>query len=249
MNTINWLKWSRAAVGSVLVTIFLALGAPSQAQFLITASGDLARLDPPRVMRRTSVQDDKKILIVEEQQGDFLSHDLLVDVSGTGTFTQFPRSQGLISSGTMVDCTLAFVSPAAQDVAKYDFSMTFANKILGVIATGDLLQKTNLVLGNSETNYPNQIETQGLNLDGTSDSDTIAISPNSRTVTVHLSSTGQLKMLRIITGGSGMPDLSHIYSSTPTKAVVTRPVMPKRTHNGNRYRRNPYALPTYTIIQ
>jgi len=200
-------------------------------------------------MRRANFQDDKKVLIVEEQQGYFLSHDLAVDICGAGTFSQLPRNSVTIPSGTMVNCTLAFVSPIAQDTAKYDFSLSFASPILGVIVTGDRLQKTNLLLGNSSTNYPNQIENQGLSLDGGSDTDSVTISTDKKTATVHMTSSGSLKMLRILTGSSGLPNLSNLRESSPLKPITTTPVGPAYSRNQRRYRRNrTYTAPTYTVI-
>ena len=250
MNSKYQLKWSRAVVLSACISVFLSCSPQSHAQLLVAASGNLARIDPPRVMRRSNLQDDKKVLIVEEQQGYFLSRDLAVDVCGAGTFNQLPRNSVVIPSGTMVNCTLAFVNPDADDTAKYDFSLSFASPILGVITTGDRLQKTNLILGNSSTNYPNQIENQGMSLDGGSDSDSITISNDRKTATVHITSSGTLKMLRILTGGSGLPDLSHLRETKPLKPMTTTPVAPSHTRNQRRYRRYPtYTAPTYTIVQ
>lgn len=215
-------------------------------QLITKATGDAIRIDPPNTLRRTAYQDNKNTILVEEQQGLFLRQELVVDLGGSGLFTEFPRPAFRIPSETEVDCTLVFVSPMASDTENYDLTITFASSILGVIATRDGLESSNEILGNSQTDYPSKMEGNGLNLDGSPSSDSVSISADKHTVKLHIASSGQLKLLRLITDGSGPPDLSHLRQGTVPVVNSTRPTPMTHTNNRSRQRipaNHVYILP------
>ena len=142
-------KFITIAVAATMLT-----AAPAWAG--ITAyTGDVAySTGIPGDLRLDKYESNDYIFVFNEQQNLTLTGNLSVDIAKHGTYDQqsdLTGAGGIIGSGTAVNSYIVHVDPS--QLVSYEGSITFSNKILGVIVTTSTLNSTDSVLGISTTSY------------------------------------------------------------------------------------------------
>ena len=103
-------------------------------------------------------ESDTDIFVFDEQQNLILSNNLYVDIGQPDTYNDsddLVGAGGTILAGTPVNCYLVHIDPIGVpgSIVTYSGSVTFSNKILGVIVETSTLNATDSVLGVGATTY------------------------------------------------------------------------------------------------
>ena len=90
----------------------------------------------PLNLELNKYESNTDIFVFDEKQDLTLTSDVYVDITKAGTYNDAgDLTPGTIPAGTLVNSYLIHVDPVgtASSLFKYDGSITFSNKILGVI--------------------------------------------------------------------------------------------------------------------
>ncbi len=194
-----WGKRSASAMAILALVSGFAF-APESRAYLHGGSGDVSIISPPSSVLPTGISDPTKMLAFDEQQGVTLATPLKVDFSAVGTYTNTIKAQ-YIGAGTAVDSHYVTSNRGASGTSIRHATLTFAQDILGVIATRSKLDSSD-VLGNVSTNYGGAYPSRELEFGSGGDWVQIV---DARTLLIHLNSSTVVDQVRVITKHNDAP--------------------------------------------
>jgi uncharacterized repeat protein (TIGR01451 family) len=199
-------RFSKKQTITAMLAAVIAISTGSVATALIsTSTGSVIRLSPaPPSVKLNALEHATSVHTFDEKQGVKLGSKITVDAVNPGTYTQFPNGSATIASGTVVDSHLIHSDiPSRNFTTRRQGSVTFAEDILGVIASTNRLGATDSALGAPGTLYSGTTNWRGLesgneNNQSGSFSDKFTISADRRTVTFDLQ-TLLIDEMRVVT--------------------------------------------------
>jgi PKD domain len=208
----------RCASGAAIIAIVAGIAfAPESRAYLSSAAGDVSIISPPSSVLPTGVGDPTKMLAFDELQGITLATPLKVDFTAVGTYTVTGRAQ-YVPAGTVVDSHYITSNRPPGGTTVRHATYTFAQDILGVIATRSKLDESD-VLGFPTTSYGGGYPSRELEFGSGGDWVQIV---NARTLVVHVNSTTVVDQVRVVTkhNQAPTPHAGGPYSGTEGTAVA-----------------------------
>jgi uncharacterized repeat protein (TIGR01451 family) len=191
--------------------------------FISGSSGQVIRLStPPVSVALNKLENATSVYAFDEAQGKTLTAAVAVDAVNPGTYTSFPAGTATVAAGTVVDSHLIHSDiPSKSYTARRTGSVTFANPILGVVASTAKLAASDSALGATGTTYAGTTQWRGLegsSENGTSNvADKFTISADRLTVTFDVK-TYVMDEIRVITGHTNQLATSISDSPDPVQA-------------------------------
>jgi len=140
-----------------LITVICAFVAMPTMADITGVTGDVLEVSPiPSDLRLDVYESDTNIFVFDEKQNLTLPSDVSVDITQAGTYNDAgDLTPGTITAGTVVNSYLIHVDPVgtASSLFTYEGSITFSNRILGVIVNAQSLNDSDSVLGIDTTTY------------------------------------------------------------------------------------------------
>jgi len=141
----------------VFIAVVLAFGAGPVMADITAVTGDVVEVSPiPSDLTLNVYESDENIFVFDEKQNLLLPSDVDVDITQAGTYNDAgDLTPGTIAAGTAVNSYLIHVDPegTAPSLVTYEGSITFSNRILGVIVNAQSLNDSDSVLGIDTTTY------------------------------------------------------------------------------------------------
>lgn len=139
---------------SLILMALIGLGAMANAG-INAVGGATTIVSPPASVRDDQTESDTKAILFLEKGDVALGANLNVDAVAAGTYNGVGTlSTSQITAGTHVASYLLHADPVGDLTRTWEGSMTFDEKILGVIATQAHLNDSDPILGNNGTIYP-----------------------------------------------------------------------------------------------
>lgn len=185
--------------GGLAAAAFLAL-LPGRAEALIVGVGGQSQfIATPANAQLNQLTSSTQVRVWNEQQNHTLASNLTVDATAAGLYDAAgDLGTFTIAAGTTVQSHFVHFDSPGQTSASAQGSVTFANRILGVIVRGDngsFFRLDDSDFLSSGTLYDNGLEARGLEMGG----DTFTISANLKTVSYTFSITEPGDRFRVIT--------------------------------------------------
>jgi len=175
--------------------IFLFLWVINLSASIISWSGNIEKTSEPNDLSLGAYESSEYIRVFDEKQNYVLKEDLYVDLFVTtgGIFdSEDDLTSGTIPAGTHINSHLVHFDPIGSNTVTLEGSITFDQKIIGVILKLDSLQNSDF-LGFADT-----FDNDGLRgLEWGYDS--FVISDDLKTLSMHLYTNVQLDNIRILT--------------------------------------------------
>jgi hypothetical protein len=168
----------------------------AQAGHIIAHSPSVQIIPPPPSVRPGALTSPDHFFAFYEGPGVTLSTPLHVDITTPGTYSNFNSlSPGVIPAGTEFNSTFIHSDHPGREVI-IDGFVTFDAPILGVIVLTSSLNATDPILGHPGTLYPTGTDPErGYENDG----DSVTLSADRRTLTLHVDVIGPSDQLRVLT--------------------------------------------------
>lgn len=175
--------------------LFFAISQPGFASMIVGTTANVLVDSAPSSLLLNTVENNDKVLVFSERQGVILGSDLLVNFTGTGLYEPAITNEAateIISSGTKLDSYMLNLDSIANETIRWDGSLTFDNKILGIIGSFDPLVATDSLLGAVGTIYETSSPTfggrgmEGQDFSGIAVRDSVAISADGHTLAFSL---------------------------------------------------------------
>jgi hypothetical protein len=166
-----------------------------------TGAIDLLPSAPPSV-KIGALQSNTQIFTFNEQQFLTLPSAISVDITAAGSYPPNTLTPGTLAAGTQVESDFLHTDPK-NNSSMYDGSVTFSTPILGVIVLSASLNATDSLLGAPGTLYQTGDSERGLEL--TSGQDSVMVSSDLKTLTVHFFTHGNLDEVRVLTAVTPEP--------------------------------------------
>jgi len=179
--------------------IFLFLWVINLSASIISWSGSIEKTSEPNDLSLGAYESSEYIRVFDEKQNYVLEEDLYVDLFVTtgGIFdSEDDLTSGTISAGTHINSHLVHFDPIGSNTVTLEGSITFDQKIIGVILKLDSLQNSDF-LGFADTFDDGNL--RGLELWGQGVQDWFEISDDLKTLSMHLYTNVQLDNIRILT--------------------------------------------------
>ncbi len=166
------------------------------------SAGKVIRLSSaPASVKLNALQNATNTYAFDEQQGATLTSAIAVDAIDPGTYGSFPSGSATIPAGTLVSSHLIHSDiPFRRFTARRTGSVTFANDIIGVVASTDKLAASD-TLGATGTLYAGTTQWRGLESSENgfpAIGDNFTISADRRTVSFDIN-TYVMDEIRVIT--------------------------------------------------
>jgi uncharacterized repeat protein (TIGR01451 family) len=168
------------------------------------STGSVIKLSSaPASVKLNALQNKTAVHAFDERQGTLLAAPVAVDAVNPGTYVTFPAGSATIPAGTIVDSHLIHSDITLfGSTIRRQGTVTFANDILGVVASTNRLAASDAALGAPGTQYAGTTKWRGLeggeaNLSSLADKFTI--SADRRKVTFDLQ-TLVMDEIRVVTG-------------------------------------------------
>jgi len=183
----------------IFITIVCAFMAVPAVADLISSTGDVSYSTAiPGDLTLNAYESDDYIYVFDEKQNLTLTSDLAVDIALSGLYDEasdLVGAGGIIGAGTAVNSYIVHVDPiGTTNLVEYDGSVTFSNKILGVIVETSSLNSTDSVLGVSTTSYYTG-QLRGLEW---TNQDEVQLSISMDGMTMHLETQNILDNIRVV---------------------------------------------------
>ena len=176
--------------------IFLFLWVINLSASIISWSDSIEKTSEPNDLSLGAYESSEYIRVFDEKQNYVLEEDLYVDLFVTtgGIFdSEDDLTFGTIPAGTHINSHLVHFDPIGYNTTILEGSITFDQKIIGVILKLDSLQNSDF-LGFADTFDDGNL--RGLELWG---QDWFEISDDLKTLSMHLYTNVQLDNIRILT--------------------------------------------------
>jgi len=178
-----------------LLLIFLFLWVINLSASIISWDGSIEKTSEPSDLSLGAYESSEYIRVFDEKQNYVLEEDLYVDLFVTigGTFdSEDDLTSGTIPAGTHINSHLVHFDPIDYNTTILEGSITFDQRIIGVILKLDSLQNSDF-LGFADT-----FDNDGLRgLEWGYDS--FVISDDLKTLSMHLHTNVRLDNIRILT--------------------------------------------------
>lgn len=189
--------WGRTTV-AIMVALSVLGMATIGSGYIAGSSGNAVRIAPPSSVTPTGVDHPTSVLVFDERQGVTLAAPVRVDFKNPGTYTGTIGAT-YVPAGSIVDSHFVDSSRSAGGVSVRDATVTFAQDILGVVATRGKLAETD-VLGAPGTYYGGAYPSRELDFN----EDWIRI-VDARTIQLHVSTTTNTDQVRVLTKHNNPP--------------------------------------------
>ena len=202
---------SSKALFAVCGAIIMAASTMAVAGALTSSSsGSVVLLSsPPPSVALNALENATSAISFDERSTVTLSSSVLVDAVNPGTYTVFPNGTVRVPAGTVVDTTLIHSDPTASgSTSRRTGSVTFADDVLGVIASTARLAATDAI-GASGTTYAGTTYQRGLE----KSEDKFTISTDRRTVSIDVRTPTVMDEIRVLTRHTN--HLSTVITDTP----------------------------------
>jgi uncharacterized repeat protein (TIGR01451 family) len=168
-----------------------------------SSSGSVVKLSAaPASVKLNALENATSVVAFDERQNVTLASAVAVDAVNPGTYASFPNGSATLAAGTVVDSHLVHSDiPARNYTARRQGTVTFANDIIGVIASTNRLGATDAALGAPGTQYAGTTNYRGLEgpeFGTASVDDQFTISANRRSLTFDVR-TYLIDEIRVIT--------------------------------------------------
>jgi PKD repeat protein len=173
--------------------------APRSSAYLHTVTGNAIIVPPPSSVTVTGAGDPTRLLVFDELQGITLAAPLKVDFVAPGLYTATGRAQ-YVPAGTIVDSHYVQSNRKGAGTSIREATLTFAQDIVGVIATRSKLDDSD-GLGAVGTTYGGAYPNRELEF-GAGDWVRIV---DARTLIVHVDSSTVVDQVRVITKHNAPP--------------------------------------------
>lgn len=187
---------------------------------VVSSSGEVQQISAPASVLQGALESDTQIQLFGEQGGVTLSAGATADITNPGTYSNAASlTTGTIPAGTKVDSYYLHSDPvgiSSNVVQLLSGGVTFPTNVLGVVILDPSLTASNPALGVAGTQYP----TTGRGLTLGSPTDTVILSADQRTLTLHLSASNATKGVRVITVANSDPNLVQITSAPFNSAAA-----------------------------
>ena len=178
-----------------LLLISLCMWAVNLSASIVSWDGSIEKTSEPNDLSLGAYESSEYIRVFDEKQNYVLEEDLNVDLFVTtgGTFdSQGDLTSGTIPAGTHINSHLVHFDPIGSNTVILEGSITFDQRIIGVILTLNSLQNSDF-LGFANTFDDGSL--RGLEWGY----DWFGISDDLKTLSMHLHTNVQLDNIRILT--------------------------------------------------
>ncbi|MCU4137855.1 MAG: hypothetical protein MW689_001426 [Thermodesulfobacteria bacterium] len=178
-----------------LLLIFLCLWAVNLFAFIVSWDGSIEKTSEPSDLSLGAYESSEYIRVFDEKQNYVLEEDLYVDLFVTtgGIFdSEDDLTFGTIPAGTHINSHLVHFDPIGYNTTILEGSITFDQKIIGVILKLNSLQNSDF-LGFADTFDNGSL--RGLEWGY----DSFVISDDLKTLSMHLHTNVHLDNIRILT--------------------------------------------------
>jgi hypothetical protein len=187
-------------LGTASFAAFWLLAAAAGAA-IVSTSGAASQIPAPPSVELGALESNTTIFAFDEQQGVALAADVNVDISAPGVYDELADlTPSVIAAGTKVSSHLLHADRVGRKASPLflDGSVTFDQEVVGLAILGGTLDASD-VLGAPGTIYPNG-KFRKLSPDAQEDS--VTLSDDKKTVTVHLQLKRHSDQIRVITADS-----------------------------------------------
>ncbi|MGZ6967733.1 MAG: DUF7507 domain-containing protein [Acidimicrobiia bacterium] len=196
------MRSSKAIFAAVVVAALVASTFAVAGALIASSSSSIIKLSPaPASVKLNALENATKVYAFDEAQGKTLTSAVAVDAVNPGTYGTFPSGNATVAAGTVVDSHLIHSDiPSKSYTAHRTGSVTFANDVLGVVASTTKLANSDS-LGATGTLYAGTTTWRGLEgsgENGSSFGDKLTISADRRTVSFDIQ-TYVMDEIRVIT--------------------------------------------------
>ena len=149
----------KVATVALVATVLMAVAPMAAKADLTSSTGDVVYSSTiPADLTLHAYESDSDIFVFDEKQNLVLTSPLDVDIAVAGTYNQgsdLVGKGGTIGAGTLVNSYIIHVDPVGipNGLVPYSGSITFSNRILGIIVETSSLNSTDSVLGIDTTSY------------------------------------------------------------------------------------------------
>ncbi|MBS1710024.1 MAG: PEP-CTERM sorting domain-containing protein [Armatimonadetes bacterium] len=184
---------------SLSLLALVAVGTLAHAQ-IASVSGATTVVAPPANVRDDQRESNTEAILFLEQGVNVLAANLKVDAVAPGTYNGAgDLSVNTILAGTKVASYFLHTDPVGQTQKVYEGSMTFEQKILGVIATRGHLNDSDPILGNGGTLYPTGGSLDDAREFELSEAEYFVISPDSKSIRFRAVTSSRMDTFRVVT--------------------------------------------------
>jgi hypothetical protein len=163
-----------------------------------STTGAVTKIAPPLSVVDGARESNTEIVLFTERQNFLLPIDVQTDVTKQGFYTlrAFRSTVGVIQVGTLVDCYFIHFDPTRR--VNLVGSVTFNQKVLGVMLLDASLNASDDVLGTVGTKYPFGRRNRGLEA-GIAVQDTLTLLGDMRKLTLDFIAQDSVDSIRVIT--------------------------------------------------
>jgi hypothetical protein len=186
-----------------LAVLAAAIALPAWSGSTVSSySGDIGFINiPPSSLVPGAVENNLKALLFIEETDLVFASAITYNANAAGLYSsRTSLTPGRIAAGTPVSSTYIHADPVTSGTT-FTGSVTFSSDILGVVAIGNDLFRSDDMLGLDGTNYGNA-GPRGLEL--SLSQDYFSISSDLRTLNFHLKTWGFTDDIRVLTAGAIM---------------------------------------------
>jgi hypothetical protein len=164
---------------------------------IIGSSGNVYQMPPPPSVVHGAHESDTQIIAFNEPQFLTLLDDVTVNISAAGMYDDTDTlTPEIIPALTVVNSHFLHLDPVETNWVELEGSVTFNERILGVIVLTSELDDSDEWLGNPTTSYPTAGD-RGLELDA--QADYVLLHGGMQTMTVHLETCCKIDQIRVLT--------------------------------------------------
>lgn len=187
-------------LGCAITIVFLC---PTGWSTVVSVGGASVLVASPANATLNQYTHASQIRVWDELQGVTLSSGVIADAAAPGTYDQ-PTDLVVVNlaAGTMVDSHFIHFDLPSGTTNSANGSVTFAGRIIGVMALGDggsFFRLDDSDFLSSGTLYDNGLADRGLEMISSGQSDRFTISPDGKSIQVHFEASEPGDRIRVLT--------------------------------------------------